>query len=89
MPPTDTDPVPGRNSPMISLRRVLLPEPLGATRPVRPLPTAKDRSSKTGVSSGQAKERFEQMMAASDMEIPRMRHGQAQNAARNMEEGDD
>ena len=62
MPSTVTDPAVGRSSPAISWSRVLLPAPLGATRPVRPSPTVKDRSVKTGVSSGQAKDRFEQTM---------------------------
>ncbi|GAA4054777.1 hypothetical protein GCM10022214_02220 [Actinomadura miaoliensis] len=36
---------------------------------MRPEPTVKDRSWKTGVSSGQVKDRFEQTMKASDMEV--------------------
>ncbi|CAK7286064.1 hypothetical protein SGPA1_40324 [Streptomyces misionensis JCM 4497] len=64
------------SSPAMSLSRVLLPEPLGATRPVRPLVTVKDRSWKTGVSSGQAKERCEQTTAASDMKETSKMRGQ-------------
>jgi hypothetical protein len=64
---TDVVPPLGRYSPAISLSRVLLPAPFGATRPVRPPATVKDRSWKTGESSGQEKERLEQMMNASDM----------------------
>jgi hypothetical protein len=64
---TDVVPPLGRYSPAISLSKVLLPAPFGATRPVRPPPTVKDRCWKTGVSSGQEKERFEQMMNALDM----------------------
>ncbi len=66
-PPTVTVPLPGRYSPAISFSSVLLPAPLGATRPVRPPWTVKDRSWMTGVSSGQENERFEQVMNASDM----------------------
>ncbi|OXY92448.1 hypothetical protein BEK98_27170 [Streptomyces diastatochromogenes] len=64
--------VPGRSSPAMSLSRVLLPVPLGATRPVRPGPTVKERSWKTGVSSGQVKDRFEQTTEASDGYHPEM-----------------
>jgi hypothetical protein len=53
VPSTDNEPVPGLSSPAISLSSVLLPAPFGATRPVRPVVTVKDRSLKTGVSSGQ------------------------------------
>ena len=49
-------------SPAINLSRVVLPAPLGATRPVRPSPTVKDRSANRGVPSGQANNRFEPMM---------------------------
>src|SRR6478752_368036 len=59
---TITDPDAGRYSPAISLRRVLFPTPLGATRPVRPSPTVNDRSVNSGVSSGQENDRFEQTM---------------------------
>src|SRR5690606_23768065 len=48
----------------MSASSVLLPAPLGATSPVRPGPTVKDRSSKTGVSSGQANDRWEQTIEA-------------------------
>jgi hypothetical protein len=40
---------------------------VGATRPVRPSPTAKDSPSNCGVSPGQEKDRFEQTMEVSDM----------------------
>ena len=43
MPSTVTDPAAGRYSPAISFSSVLLPAPLGATRPVRPSPTVKDK----------------------------------------------
>jgi hypothetical protein len=54
------EPPSGSYSPAIRRSSVLLPAPLGATMPVRPAPTAKDRSVKTGAPSGQEKDRFEQ-----------------------------
>src|SRR5690242_17176969 len=60
----------------MSLSSVLLPAPLGATRPVRPEPTVKDRSWNTGVSSGQVKDRLEQTTQASDMEVTSRGSGQ-------------
>jgi hypothetical protein len=76
-PSTVTDPVSGRCSPAMSRSRVLLPAPLGATSPVRPAPTLNDRSVKTGVPSGQEKDRFEQTIL--DMwELSR--HGRARAA---------
>ncbi len=60
-------PHPRASSPVSNRNKVLLPEPLGATRPVRPAPTVKERPAKTGVSSGQEKDGREQMTEASDM----------------------
>src|SRR5262245_55319642 len=62
MPSTVTEPELGSYSPAISLSRVLLPAPFGATRPVRPAPTVNDRSVNCDVSSDQEKDRFEQTM---------------------------
>jgi hypothetical protein len=58
VPSTVTEPEVGCSSPVTSLSSVLLPAPLGATRPVRPAPTVAVSSSKTGVSSGQEKDRL-------------------------------
>ncbi|GAB3805201.1 hypothetical protein GCM10027605_30760 [Micromonospora zhanjiangensis] len=66
-PRTVTDPPVGCSSPAIRRNRVVLPLPLGATRPVRPPGTEKDRSSRTGLSSGQEKDRAELTTYASDM----------------------
>lgn len=60
----------GRCSPEISLSGVALPAPFGATRPVPPPPTVKDRSREAGEPSGQEKERFEQRTNVSDMREP-------------------
>ncbi len=67
IPSTVTEPADGRYSPAISFSSVLLPAPLGATRPVWPSPTVKDNSSNSGVSPGHEKDRFEQTMEVSDM----------------------
>src|SRR5262245_2487614 len=61
-PSTVTEPELGSYSPAISLSRVLLPAPFGATRPVRPSPTVNDKSVNCGVSTDQEKDRFEQTM---------------------------
>ena len=68
MPSTVTEPAPGRYSPAINRSSVLFPAPLGATSPVRPAPTVKDKSVNRGVSSGQENDRFEQTIDASDMQ---------------------
>ncbi len=65
-PAVRTDPRDGLSSPAISLSRVDFPEPLSPTRPVRPGPAVKWKSSNTGVPSGQAKRTPEQTMDAAD-----------------------
>ncbi|GAA1195671.1 hypothetical protein GCM10009675_08290 [Prauserella alba] len=46
---------------------MLLPDPFGATRPVRPGPTASERSSNNGVSSGHENDRCEQTIDGDEL----------------------
>src|SRR4051812_3654514 len=60
-PETLIEPSVGVSSPAISRSRVDFPDPLTPIKPLRPELIVSEKSLKTGVPSGQAKERSEQM----------------------------
>lgn len=63
MPVTATVPELGASSPAISRSSVDFPEPLSPIRPVQPVPKVPERSSRTAVPSGQAKDSPARVMA--------------------------